>query len=373
MSRLVLHRYKTMVKGAESKLDRDPDIFYDVLKSRVSQRLIERGIHPERDRCATFGRCVYYTITLVLLIVSAYYHVKANLLGSFFFAVFGWLIGALGHDAGHFAASRKPFLNDISVWAMSLLCNPIMWQHQHTYAHHSHTNNALHDPDLHHFDILLRVHRKCKYKQLYKHQTNLFWVFFAYALVVFGTCIKIPISVMTTGFLYGIVENTDRKRRFRSLGMLLHYIAYLWIIVIAPFFSTKSWLISILCPLIHLSVAGLLFAFFSQINHLNEKSLENNLIVDGKISKFSWAMNQVVTSNNFAMDSVFWHFFSNGLNMQIEHHLFPGLNHCHLHHIAPIVKSTCEEFKVPYKCYESWSDIMNATLRWLEVLSIDDT
>jgi linoleoyl-CoA desaturase len=256
---------------------------------------------------------------------------------------------------------------------MSLLCNPIMWQHQHTYAHHSHTNDSLHDPDLHHFDILLRVHRRCKYKGLYKHQTNLLWVILAYSLVVFGTCIKIPLSVMTTGFIYGMVENTDRKRRFRAFSMLVHYVAYLGMIVIAPFFSGKSWGICSLCVLIHLGVAGLLFAFFSQINHLNEQSLENKQITDGKVPQSSWAVNQVITSNNFAMDSIFWHYFSNGLNMQIEHHLFPGLNHCHLHLVAPIVKATCDEYRVPYKSYDSWTDIMKATLRWLDVLSTDDT
>jgi len=370
--RHILEKFRTASMNSEIKDHVELDPFYEILKSRVSQQLLERGIHPEKDRCATYGRFTYYTIILILLFVSAYYHIQASLWGSFFFAICGWLIGALGHDAGHFAASRNPMINDVAVWGMSLLCNPIMWQHQHTYAHHSHTNDSHHDPDLHHFDILLRVHRRCKYKQVYRNQTNVVWVILAYTLVVFGTCIKIPISVMTTGCIYGIVENTDRKRRFRSLCMLLHYIGYLGIIVVAPFFSTKSWTVCISCPLLHLAVAGLLFAFFSQINHLNEKSLENQYAIDGLSTTSSWAINQVVTSNNFAVDSIFWHFFSNGLNMQIEHHLFPGLNHCHLHHIAPLVKATCDEFRVPYKSYESWSDIMNATLRWLEVLSIDD-
>ena len=70
-----------------SSVDRDPDVFYNVLKSRVSHRLLELGIHPENDRCATWGRCAYYVTTLIMLIVAGYYHVKAHLLGSFFFAV----------------------------------------------------------------------------------------------------------------------------------------------------------------------------------------------------------------------------------------------------------------------------------------------
>lgn len=90
---------------------------------------------------------------------------------------------------------------------------------------------------------------------------------------------------------------------------------------------------------------------------------------DAMNRKSSWAVAQVETSNNFAIDSALWHVLSNGLNLQIEHHLFPGLNHCHLHHIAPIVKTTCQEYGVRYKSYETWTDIMGATLKWLRQLA----
>ena len=71
-------------------------------------------------------------------------------------------MGALGHDAGHFAASHNsPVLNEWGVWAMTLICNPILWQQQHTYGHHSYTNEFGHDPDLHHFHLCYYHHRRC--------------------------------------------------------------------------------------------------------------------------------------------------------------------------------------------------------------------
>jgi fatty acid desaturase len=139
---------------------------------------------------------------------------------------------------------------------------------------------------------------------------------------------------------------------------------------VVPYFSDKSWGIAFSCGIIHIATAGLLFAVFSQINHLNEFSIETDKgETDEKMLKGSWAARQVATSNNFATKSLFWHIFSNGLNMQIEHHLFPGLNHCHLHVIQPTVQKTCEEFGVHYKSFESWSDVMGATLSWLDKLS----
>lgn len=372
--RNVLKKYKpkntTKSKVTTQNENESVDQFYEILKERVTQTLIEKGIDPNLHRAATPGRAAYYCLIIGLLIFSGSYHIQGNPFGSFMFAIFGWLVGCLGHDAGHFAASRLPFFNDLGLWGISFLCNPIMWQHQHTFAHHSHTNDFDHDPDLHHFDVLLRVHKRFKQRGVYKYQKNVFYVLGAYALVVFGECIKIPLGMMKTGYLYDMVEYTDRNRLLRAFGMYFHYISYLALIVVAPFFSGKSCFTALSCGLIHIITAGWLFALFSQINHLNEFSIDiQRGKTDSKLLRDSWAARQVATSNNFATKSLFWHVFSNGLNMQIEHHLFPGLNHCHLHLIQPTVERTCKEFGVHYKSFESWSEVMAATLMWLDKLS----
>ena len=293
------------------------------------------------------------------------------------FAVFGWLVGALGHDAGHYAASRKAWINDVCVWGISLLCNPVMWQHQHTYAHHSHTNDFDKDPDLHHFQRLLRVHRRFRYESIYAYQRNILYVLFSYALVVLGTCLWIPIQFLKDGTMYGIVDFSNRDRAHSAIASVLHLVLYIAIIVVGPFLFVSPWKAAA-CAVVHVSATGLFFAFFSQINHLNELSLEKQQKQEDstpdsskvKLLEKSWAAKQIQTSNNFATTSLFYHFLSNGLNMQIEHHLFPGLNHCHLHIIQSVVQQTCEEYGLEYKNYESWADIVNATLEWLDKLSV---
>ena len=288
-------------------------------------------------------------------------------------------MGALGHDAGHFAASRWAIVNEYGVWAMSCICNPVMWQQQHTYGHHSFTNEFDRDPDLHHFSALLRVHKKFEYEARYKHQSNFFYVMFAYIFVVFGTCFWIPWGVLSEGTLYGIVDWHDKDRRTKYYGMIFHLFCYVAIVVVLPMCTHESFGKAALASYVHVATLGITFALFSQINHMNELSLESDM--DTRLQKLqqqgrdprlstSWGAAQVETANNFASDSTFWHILSNGLNHQIEHHLFPGLNHGHLHHIAPVVKQTCEEFGVDYKSYDTWSDLMNATLEWLDKLSV---
>jgi fatty acid desaturase len=322
-------------------------------------------------------------------------------LSSFALAICGWLLGALGHDAGHYSVSRSPWINNLCVWAMSFLCNPIMWQHQHTFAHHSHTNQFHADPDLHHFTSLLRVHQQFPHASIYKNQTQFLYVAFCYAFVVFGTCFWVPWGMMQSGTLYNMLDWTDapQQRPLRAASMLMHLIAYVGFIMIWPFFTHLPWYKAMVAVFVHIATSGLIFAMFSQINHLNEESImitqddHNSNVDDNNISndnssnvlsnqkqgseqsvdamnlKSSWAVAQVETSNNFATDSTLWHVLSNGLNLQIEHHLFPGLNHCHLHHIAPIVQATCQEYGVRYKSYETWIDVMGATLDWLHQLA----
>ncbi len=244
-----------------------------------------------------------------------------------------------------------------------------MWQHQHTYAHHSHTNSFEHDPDLHHFVTFLRVHRKFQHSDVYKYQSNLPYVIFAYCFVCFGTCFWVPMSVIQEGGIYGMVEWTDSKRPRRALGMWAHLLAYVGFLMVWPFFVHSTLLRGLCAVVAHVATCGLLFALFSQINHLNEASLERKQQHDNPLLQNSWAVAQIETSNNFCPQSSFWHVLSNGLNLQIEHHLFPGLNHCHLHRIQPIVQATCREFGVEYKSYPSWSELMNATLQWLDKLA----
>jgi Fatty acid desaturase len=304
-----------------------------------------------------------------------------------------------------------------------------MWQHQHTYAHHSFTNNVHHDPDLHHFTALLRVHRHFANKHMYKNQANWLYVVFAFTFVTFGTCLWIPQYMIQYGTLYDIVEYTDRKRKWRSLGMILHLVVYSCLIVIVPMCAYATWWKGLTAVWLHVATSGLVFAFFSQINHINEASfagdsqsmadhmLQAAEVCTDKVCNASgqynqrhdnskrdcattaesgdtktindmhnnadknsrplyitesWAVQQIESSNNFCPNSRLWHILSNGLNLQIEHHLFPGLNHCHLHLVQDVVQSTCAEYGVKYRSYQSWSEIMGATLQWLDKLSRED-
>ena len=160
--------------------------------------------------------------------------------------------------------------------------------------------------------------------------------------------------------------------------MYLHLLAYAGLILVVPFCVHTTWWSATASTMAHVATSGLVFAIFSQINHLNEASLDPDAFQKRRALRRdpalndSWAVQQIESSNNFCPDSAIWHVLSNGLNLQIEHHLFPGLNHCHLHLIQPTVQAVCEEHGVCYKSYHSWADLMRATLQWLDRLSLEE-
>jgi len=53
------------------------------------------------------------------------------------------------------------------------------------------------------------------------------------------------------------------------------------------------------------------------------------------------------------IDRVITHLWG-GMNFQIEHHLFPSLNHAHYQEVSEIVQETCKEFNIPYNAEPSW-------------------
>ena len=130
--------------------------------------------------------------------------------------MFGDLLGGhVGHDGGHFAVSRIPYINDIALWCMSFVTNPIIWQHQHTYAHHSFTNDDERDPDLYHNEGLRKVRNNAQ-----KNDKSIFYTLLMYSGSTFGLCCYLPNRFIVDRSFYGIVRWEDRKRWLRTIGYL---------------------------------------------------------------------------------------------------------------------------------------------------------
>jgi delta11-fatty-acid desaturase len=78
----------------------------------------------------------------------------------------------------------------------------------------------------------------------------------------------------------------------------------------------------------------------TQINHLIEDAME--------LTDKNYFKHQIINSHNVAVNSYWSYLFTGGLNMQIEHHLLPSVNHCHLRKIQKDIEELCKRHNVRY-------------------------
>jgi fatty acid desaturase (delta-4 desaturase) len=77
---------------------------------------------------------------------------------------------------------------------------------------------------------------------------------------------------------------------------------------------------------------------------------------DGAAASRDWGRQQVLTSADWG--GVVGNFFTGGLNLQVEHHLFPAVCFVHYPAIAKIVKDECAKRDVPYFSYDTLPQIL---------------
>ena len=57
------------------------------------------------------------------------------------------------------------------------------------------------------------------------------------------------------------------------------------------------------------------------------------------------------------------------MNYQIEHHLFPTLNHAHYPEVSKIVQQTCKEFNIPYNIEGDWLSAIRSYGKFISIMA----
>jgi linoleoyl-CoA desaturase len=78
-----------------------------------------------------------------------------------------------------------------------------------------------------------------------------------------------------------------------------------------------------------------------------------------------WAAHQIETTVDFARNSRFLNWYLGGLNLQVEHHLFPNICHVHYPALAEIVEEVSREYGVRYAFHPTMLDAMRSHYRML--------
>jgi delta11-fatty-acid desaturase len=246
-----------------------------------------------------------------------------------------WMSATMLHDGGHFAISQDWRINWGMQYIYRVIASPYEWLHQHIIGHHPYTNIHNKDPDLNHSGEELRFTEHTKWSTQHRKQENKYFMLSVFLLI--GLNIKNSLLLIFTQKYNNSVHKIPVELKYKLLHFL-DIILYMYLFFIlpfqiwTPFYAFKH----AITPYFLLSV---IFGINSSVNHTHKDSIKGE--------NKNWYIHQVTTANNFG--SHYPHYYlSIGLNYQIEHHLFPAINHCHLRDIQPIVKSLCEKHGIPY-------------------------
>ena len=250
------------------------------------------------------------------------------------------------HDALHGSFSKKKWLNAFFGGTLYLLGgNPINWKIQHNVLHHTYPNIYKVDEDVSTKGFILRLSPASKVRSIHRYQ----WL---YILPLYG--------LMTLSFM---VKDFRQLHRYNKIGethrqglkpvnemfkLIVTKLLYITGMIGLPLLTTNYSLLQVVIGflIVHFT-AGIILSLVFQLAHAVENVAHPERDSMGNINS-SWAIHQLVTTSNFAPKSKLLHWFTGGLNFQVEHHLFPHISHIHYRKIAPIVKQTADEFGIIY-------------------------
>jgi fatty acid desaturase len=263
------------------------------------------------------------------------------------------------HDGAHFAFSSKPLVNSIVTSAHPDFTSALDWYIQHNIGHHVSTNKPSEDPDLYHGAAIYRSHESVQWRSLHgwTHVIGtLVWFIAVHAGMIFQSALRMKSSGLYNRCVPLRAEHlTSRDWAQWVLSKAMFLVIYVGVPVYH--FGLLRGL-----GVVGLSrgIFSLLFMVYSQVSHLQTSCMAGS---------DDWYEHQVLTSANHGCDSRLETFLSGGLNYQIEHHLFPGVNHCHHPALRKIVRHACKDHGIEYKEFANHAAALRGHFQYIAGLA----
>lgn len=204
--------------------------------------------------------------------------------------------------------------------------------------HHAHTNIPGRDPDLYHAPRFWRFHRGQRHAPAHAWQawtTPLLWLLSVPTLLLVKPLAALRAAAYNRAVpLVALPPWRVAAHLAGRAGVFASLYAWPWLAFPAAPGKAAAF------ALVPIAVYSVWFMACSQVNHHTPETSHS----------FSphWYRHQAATALNVAPASALAFYLSGGLNLQIEHHLLPGVNHAHLRALQPLVAAAAARHGVPY-------------------------
>jgi len=306
----VLPKYEVDVDAIYIEYDTN----YKYEKYLELKKLVYEEIHEKKIPLFwSAGEITYNSCMLVLYLglwgycFTNAYHLSAGWM--FLLGTMNMGFGALlFHETSHYTGFKNQKLNTV---VSNLIMAPILvtedWKYDHNFLHHCFTNTT-YDGD---FEKNSFIFRHSNEQALYFHHK--FQYIYSYLIFILG------------GFAKGPIRSIQGRK----------WNAVLFLLILFRFGLLHTFYLY--------GSTGMIFLSIAQLSHIQYECIQIN-----KDLKNDFLYNQVTSSMNYETENLFIRFITFGLDIQIEHHLFPNIPHSSLRQIKPIVRSYCEKNNIPY-------------------------
>ena len=262
-----------------------------------------------------------------------------------------WLLLAnVAHEAGHFAFSNSPFVNEsLALISCPIFYNTGHWYLQHNVSHHSETNHYEKDIDLSHYAPFARLHHKMKFTSSLQNIV----VCLSFISATFVQSLFAPFDLKHLRKFVGNSTSLMNRTQVTSFAQ----VSISLMVLIWPFtrFSLLKALIFASYPF---AVASIIFMLITQISHIQLDQQQDQ-------GNEHWCKSQVATSLDYSQSSRLVTFLTGGLNCQGLHHCLPFLSSSRFTDFYPTYRAICEKHFV--KIHES-SGFLHSLSKYIEHL-----
>ena len=329
-----------------------------------------------RDVSSIYAGAVFWVRTALIMILTLASEVAFIFTGDFWAMLAAGTCHALiglniQHDASHGGMSKNPSVNAFFAYGADWVgSSRWIWFQQHIIGHHPHTNIEGKDEDAHSAEPILQFHwapttgvrRHCiRWQHLYMH----------IVLALYGPSVVYNLGMIAT-MQHGneIPDGNPWMKAKRPFAWVMRLFFYVRIVALPMIIGGASWYTAMLgVPLVNGAILTFLFVVSHNFEGADREPLDCTQ-ADGTVD---WYKLQAETSCSYG--GRWAGFFSGGLNMQIEHHLFPRMSSWQYPLIAPAVRKVCEKHNVKYNYYPSLLSNAASTVRFMAAvgrLSADD-
>ncbi len=329
--------------------NKDKALFFATLRKRVDSYFRENNISKHYNSTMVIKTVILLSAYILPFVYILVFHPSFNVALALW-ALMGFGLAGIGmsvmHDANHGAYSSSHRTNYWLGHTLNLLGGSVFnWKMQHNVMHHTYTNIVHYDDDIADKLILkFNPHTPVKWY----HKLQVVYAFLFYGILTLYWALLKDFIQFHKYTKQGVNTSTKEQNKSIWVKILISKIVYWAVFFILPVFVFGIPFYQVLLGYLLMQfISGVVLTVIFQLAHTVEGTTHPLPGEDMTIEN-NWAVHQMNTTVNFSRKSKWISWYVGGLNFQVEHHLFPNICHVHYPAISEIVKSTAEEFGVPY-------------------------